>query len=332
MEPAKLKDYISEQGNKRERVTVNRLVAARGGLLGGRFTRPLGWGLPFSWLGLRIPHRRLLRGYDCPPKRFKGDVDVLGGPLEPASPEEYERCRAILLEESKRVDATLPEEYREEEVSEPAPYYVSMLLVESGKIKWPPDLSHVAAAEVKAARYDRTGDLKHRESEYSGRDQAEELCRMGFDRVALMKFVVTEPVDSGDLNPWAVASHRSSRAMDEYLSHPDPRKQGVYCEPGDPYGTLLISSGAVLGKLEDMAGDMTGQWLRQPPPNRYREQATELRAVIEENLREVMSRRPVPTSVPVLVLACSDDGCGNVYVAGLPDPDQPCPACGNPPY
>ncbi len=332
MEPADLKDYIFAQEEKRERVTVNRFIATQGSLLAGRFTRPLGWSLPFMWLGLRIPHRRLLRGYNCPPKKFKGDVDILGGCLEPVSPEEYERCKAILWEEDKRINVTLPEEYRKNEVSPPAPYYISRLVVESSKIKWPPDLTHIAATEVKAAYYDKTAVLKHKESEYNGRDQAKTLCRMGFDRVGLMRFVVTEPIDSGKFNPWMIAAHRSSKAMDEYLSHPDPQKQGIYFEPHDPYGTLLISNGAVLGKLEDMAGDVTAKWLHQPPPNPYKEQAAELRAVVEKNLRDIMSCHPVPTSFPILILACSDNNCGNVYVAAVPNPDQPCPACGQKPY
>src|SRR5215210_5870028 len=109
-----------------------------------------------------------------------------------------------------------------------------------------------------------------------------------------------------------VAGARSSRAMDEYLDEP----KGILVKDDDPFGTVLVSDGSVLGKLEHHAGSTSAQWLKTPPENPYKEGAAEIRKVIEGNLTEVMSKYPVPRSFPVLILACSDDKCGNLYVPG----------------
>ena len=58
-------------------------------------------------------------------------------------------------------------------------------MVYEGKVKWPPDLSYIAAVEAKAAYYNAAGDLKAAGGKRKGRSQARELCLMGFDRVAL---------------------------------------------------------------------------------------------------------------------------------------------------
>lgn len=149
---------------------------------------------------------------------------------------------------------------------------------------------------------------------------------MGFDRVALARFVVTQPVEPNDYHPWMVASSRSSRAMDDYLDD----TKGIQVKDDDPFGTILVSSGAVLGKLEHLAGGTSGEWLREPPDNPHKTQAAELRQAVETNLLEVMSRHPFPRTFPVLILACSDDKCGQLYVTGA-NPDAACPECGKQP-
>lgn len=195
-------------------------------------------------------------------------------------------------------------------------------------------LTYIAAVEVKAAYYSADADLKAAGNKHNGRHQARELYEMGFDRVALARFVVTEPVDVPGHHPWMVAGARSSRAMDEYLNEP----KGILVKDNDPFGTVLVSDGSVLGKLEHHARSTSAEWLKHPPENPYKEGAAEIRKVIENNLTEVMSRHPFPRTFPVLVLACSDDNCGNLYVTGtyfdfktvenhLPQ----CPDCGKPP-
>lgn len=109
-----------------------------------------------------------------------------------------------------------------------------------------------------------------------------------------------------------VAGARSSRAMEEYLNEP----KGILVKDDDPFGTVLVSDGSVLGKLEQYAGGISAEWLRNPPENLYKERASDIRKVIEDNLTEVMSKYPFPRTFPVLILACSDDKCSHLYVSG----------------
>jgi len=70
MEKVDLKDYIFAQEQNREALTINRFFADRLSFLGLWFARTLKWELPYVWLGFRIPHERLLKGFECPPNRF----------------------------------------------------------------------------------------------------------------------------------------------------------------------------------------------------------------------------------------------------------------------
>lgn len=327
MQPPDLSDYIYAQEKNREIVAINRFFALGSGLLSRWFAPTLGLTMPYVWLGLRIPHERLLRGYKRPPKKFRGDVDVLGAPLRASSVEEYQRYYKEVEElftegGTRKVGAGRVEEA------------VVIGMMSEGKTKWPPDLSYISAVEVKAAYYSADADLKAAGNKHNGRDQARELCQMGFNRVGLVRFVVTEPVDVPGHHPWMVAGARSSRAMDEYLDE----AKGIHVKEDDAFGTLLLSDGSVLGKLEHHAGSTSAEWIKDPPENPYKEQAADMRKVIEENLLEVMSRYPVPRSVPVIILACSDDKCGYLYITEIymemmtgESSFPECPNCGKPP-
>jgi hypothetical protein len=327
MKTPELKDYIFAQEKDRELVTIRRFFADGGGLLGRWFEASLGLSMPYVWLGLRIPHERLLRGYRRPPKKFLGDVDVFGASLQASSLEEYRRYRS----EVKDLFTSGGTKECPEATIEHA---IIQGMITEGKTKWPPDLSNVAAVEVKAAYYSAAADLKAAGNKHNGRDQARELCAMGFDRVALARFVVTEPVNAPGHHPWMVAGERGAMAMDEYLSE----HKGIFVKEDDPFGTILISDGSVPGKLEHHAGSTSAEWLKAPPENTYKERASEVRKVVEENLREAMGRYPFPRTFPVLILACSDAGCGNLYVTGrhfdfeTGETNLPgCPDCGKPP-
>lgn len=279
------------------------------------------------WLGLRLPHERLLRGYKRPPKKFLGDVDVFGASLQASSIDEY---RHYYTEVEDLFTNGGTEQIGAGRVEEA----VIQGMISEGKIKWPPDLSYIAATEVKAAYYSAEADLKATGNKHNGRAQARELCEMGFDGVALTRFVVTEPVNVPGHHPWMVAGARSSRAMDEYLSE----SKGILVKEDDPFGTVLISDGSVLGKLEHHAGSTSAKWLKNPPVNPYKERAADIRKVIEENLIEVMNNYPFPRTFPVLILACSDNKCGNLYVTGTyfdfvtgENPFPHCANCGKPP-
>lgn len=313
--PPNREDYIFAQKNRRERTAVNRLVVESGGSLGEELNGQLGWNLPWAWLGLRIPQRRLLRGIELSRGEFTGDVDVLGGSFTPNSRDEYR----LLIEEAAR---TAPPR------THPSWHHLtaSYRLLETGRMKWPPDLSVITAAEFKASYYSAGDDLKATGmgSQHSDRKQARDLCRMGFDRVALARLLVTEPVPPGETHPWIEAGDRGGRAADEMRSR-------LHAEGGDPFGTLLFSVGAVEGGLEYERGSITlCEPLRQVPENPLREKSLEMRKAVERNLHEVMSRYQAPRGIPALVLACSDDACGHLYLS-IANPDSPCPSCAEAP-
>src|ERR1051326_3776599 len=315
MEKADLKDYIFAQEQNREALTINRFFADRLSFLGLWFARTLKWELPYVWLGFRIPHKRLLKGFDCPSNRFLGDVDVFGACLETSSLSEYQ-------EYWSKSRSMFPS------TADPTQVQTATIqtMIEDGKAKWPPSLSYITAAEVKAAYFNARAELKGSGDKYNGRAQALELCKMGFDRVGLVRFVVTEPISSGIHHPWTAASARSAMAMDDYTDE----SKGIFVTNEDPYGTMLISTGAVLGNLEHMAGGTSGEWFREPPDNPYRKDSCSVRDAINVNLFELFTRYEFPKTFPVLVLACSDEKCAELYVSGA-NPNAMCPNCGRPP-
>lgn len=315
LKPPNHDDYIFAQGKRRERTAINRLIADRGGTIKDALNSQLHWALPWSWLGLRIPQRRLLRGIDLPAKKFSGDVDVVGAPLQPASQEEYE---GFIKEAAEQLDADAHPSWHHQ--------IASLMVLERRRLKWPPELSYIAASEVKVAYYDAKGTLKATGSgsQHSDRTQARHLCAMGFDRVALTRIIVTEPVAPGRMHPWMEASARSGNAEDEF------RGKGIRVAPDDPFGTVLVSLGAVPGGLEDMRGSTSWKWLKDAQENPLREDAAGLRRLVEHNLTEVMSSYPMPINVPVLILACPDEQCGELYVSEV-NPEKLCPKCGKEP-
>ena len=242
-------------------------------------------------------------------------LTCLGGPLQPASQEEYTR---FVAEAANRLSPRAHPSWHHQ--------IASMMVLERRRLKWPPDLAYVAASEVKVAYYDAENNLKATKvgSQQSDRTQARRLCEMGFDRVALTRIIVTEPVAPGRMHPWIEAAARSGDAGDEF------RDKGVWVTPDDAFGTLLVMQGTVPGGLEDMRGSTSWQWLQDTPDNPLKEEAVGLRKIIERNLTDVMSRHQIPVSVPVLILACSSETCGELYVSES-NPEALCPLCGKEP-
>lgn len=79
-----------------------------------------------------------------------------------------------------------------------------------------------------------------------------------------------------------------------------------------------------MGGLEHERGSITEcEPLRPVPENPLREKASDVRKIVERNLHKLMSRYQAPRGVPALILACSDDACGNLYLA-IANPDVPC--------
>ena len=315
LKPPSRDDYIFAQGKRRERTAINRLIASRGGAIKDALNEQLRWALPWAWIGLRVPQRRLLRGLELPANKFRGDVDVFGAALRPASLEEY---NCFVTEAAEQLGAEAHPSWHHQ--------IASMMVLERRRLKWPPDMTYIAASEVKVAYYDADSNLKATGagSQQSDRTQARWLCKMGFDRVALTRILVTEPVAPSRMHPWMEAAARSSDAGDEL------RDKGVRLATDDPFGTLMVLMGSVPGGLEDMRGSTSWQWLQDVPDNPLKDEAADLRRIIERNLLEVISGYPIPVNVPVLILSCSDETCSELYVSET-GPEKKCPKCGKEP-
>lgn len=164
----------------------------------------LRWSLPWAWIGLRIPQRRLLRGTELPPKKFLGNIDVFGAPLQALSLDEY---NDFVKEAAEQLNGEGHPSWHH--------YFASLMVLERRRLQWPPNLDFIAATEVKVAYYTADGTLKASGlgSQQSDRTQARNLCKIGFDRVALTRMIVTEPVAPSQMHPWMEAAARSANVV-----------------------------------------------------------------------------------------------------------------------
>jgi hypothetical protein len=80
---------------------------------------------------------------------FTGDVDVCGASLVPDSWDEYQR---LIEKEARNADPRAHPTWQH--------LLASYRLLEAGRMKWPPDLSVIAAAEFKASYYSAADDFK----------------------------------------------------------------------------------------------------------------------------------------------------------------------------
>lgn len=299
--------------NPREAEAVNRLLVHGQGLFGHVLYPLMNWPLPWMWLGLRIPHGRLVGRAVAEEHRWRGDVDVFGGPLLWGDdPVVVEACERVALSGGAQ-----------------AAQLAALSLVEENRFPWPPDLRGLTAAEVKAARYDRDGTLKstglNPNEQGHARKQADILCDMGFEKVLLLRFLLGEAV-AGSPSPWLEAAGRDADAG---------RRHGaeVIVTPGDPFGTVTIGVGAIHAGPEHLHGAGGPKVLQAPPLNPRRDEDTASAAMraIKETVLRVLSTVPQPKRFPVLILACGPKGCGALY-ASLADPNLACPTCGTAPY
>lgn len=290
-------DYIFAQGNERERTAIYRLIADGGSSLSSVFYKQLGLALPWCWLGIGIPQRALLEGLQLSENQFNGDIDFFGGNLQPNSEQTFLQYVQEFSDEKSH------------------PSWANKLASEQilfrGEVKWIPSFDYISASECKAHYLNADGKLKatgiggqqhHRDK------QAKELCELGFNKVALSRIIVTEPINSQLYHPWLEASSRGHYASDEL-------EKIIIVDENDPFGTVIISVGAVLGGLEDARGSLSSKWLKYVPENPLTEKASPIRKVMEYNLAKIMSQFPTPRNVPVLLLACSNTKCQYIYIA-----------------
>ena len=308
-------DYLFARCQARERDSIERLLLSQGGssITPLFLASPLNWNGRYSWYAVRIPTARLLPvGMD--PRQFPGDVDMMGGPL-------YKNADAFARAFAK-VSARYPELHpsnREE--------FALRATGSESPIVWPPPLDFISAAEVKSLALDARGKLKGIRGGLvpGARRQTEGLCRMGFDRAALLCLIVTEPVipATTDVHPWSLASDRAGNALLQLA-----RQLASSREPG-PVGEIALSLGAVPGGLEDMRGAMSA-YTHHPTPTLLRAEGSErllIRTSIEAALKVAFDRIDYCPAFPVVIRACTRTRCHTLFIASPPDSAR-CPDCG----
>ena len=197
-----------------------------------------------------------------------------------------------------------------------------------------PSLDYIEAIEVKYSSLSRKNKLKsppgfydkeqnewkQRNKQKDGRNQALKLCEAGFDQASVFHIVSTKPKEyfSSGMISWFVAGDDAGKARGK-------TKPQIYFEDTDPFGTILLTLGAVPERREDESGWGPSLLLKKtPPPNPYKAQGERFRKALEEKLQEIFSRGIEKINPPVLVLACSK--CPNIYVSKV-GPDEYCPLC-----
>jgi len=204
----------------------------------------------------------------------------------------------------------------------------SLELLAAGAVIWPPSFDVMTAAEVKAVVMTAQYELKATRSGRAVRKfhaQAENLCRMGFDRVALVWASTTEP------DPDAVGL--GSQTWIRAAVHADTAR-GMLVEQlhetrNSRFGQIAISIGSVLHATESAAGAASAHILAWPPELRARTPLeTTIRDSVKEVLARVMSRYPVPRTLPVIIRACGRRGCPDLFMAAPPQ-NRRCPTCGD---
>jgi hypothetical protein len=297
-------------GEDRERDCIRWLVLEAGGMPFSRWLSPLGWGLPMSWLAVSIPTDRLVSDST----KLPGDVDILGGPLSP----EPGAWTAGMAKAQRELPLASPELH-----ASLAWAYVN----EVGGIEWPPRLEFIAAAEVRASWFTKDGALKATGlgagDQRSYMAKATGLCRLGFDRVSLLRIVAGEPASGHGLNPWIEAVARAD-ASARTLSI------GLRITREDPYGSIILSVGALPGRDEVMSGSGSVEILNHGARNLLSKnaQAVRRRAEISAALQAAFQDVPAPSRRPAVLLACRSNECRKLFWAGQ-DLQTYCSDCGS---
>jgi hypothetical protein len=193
----------------------------------------LGLQWPLCWCLVEIDQRQLV------PER-RGDVDILAGNLTWREPERYRSLVREFANEYPHWNPTLH-------------YELAMWkLIGEGGILWPPRLDHVVAIEVKCAYLadNVVHSTKSSPSKIRGiRNQLDGLIEMGFDNVALLDFIATQPSVGMNGDAWLRANVVTAVALEQMHEILLQR-----LKDDSPASHFAICIGAVEGDSESMRG------------------------------------------------------------------------------
>lgn len=243
----------------------------------------------YSWYLIEIQMEKLVAG-------MKGEVDILIGEFEPASPELYERS----LNKIRALD------------SEMNPHRLHHLaaidLAWQGGLKWIPSLNYLVGIEVKCCYLpwgapeiseDEMRSRKASKSDVKGiRKQVDKLLTLGFNKVGLFEFVANPPSDGIGNQPWNAAARTVGRSMDAMNK--------IFSErlPEDsPVGHGASSFGGVFGREEHHSGVYEYPIFRVARNNSRLAQEESVKAnrrELERNLSQILQEMSPPRSTPAV--------------------------------
>ena len=187
----------------------------------------------------------------------------------------------------------------------------------AGSIEASYDLRHIVAFETKVLQhrdpsYDRPIGVEDTESESNedisehqqdGRDTAETLCQLGFNRVALFYILSSKPLPVK--RPWMAAG-----AMVNDVS--DTAAEALRAKGSDSFDTIMASvAPALLEREEHLSGASSP--LRVINEGSESFPRTPFRERLESKLRGVLPTEFGINNPPQLILACQT--CGTLYTS-----------------
>lgn len=276
--------YLTDvDSNVREDESVSRLLGSP--LMREELLHPLGLPSFFWWAMTKVLHQRLVSG-------FRGDVDVLMGPVKFSDADAYWVC----VERHRKEHPGFHEGMYQ--------WIAAHELAAQGGLVWPPRLDYLVALETKCTRYTpqqqpARSNTAHQPEQRRVEGQVGRLMMMGFNRVTLLDLIANPPIGGGNGQAWVNAAGMSLQSQQEMLSKFQKRFQDA--EAGA--GHAVFSWGAVSGGDEMSRGAGCPRWLRLPADNpRLAEPRTrENRVELESNLLEVLARVPHPRMFPVII-------------------------------
>lgn len=302
---------IALDAQSREIEAVERLLLSQGpaDILRPHFEHALGWPGRWAWYGVRIPTESFIPD-PGERKGLPGDLDLIGGPLE-ADPHDLALAHA-------NAHAKLPSD------ADPSwhSFLASTELFHSRKLRWPPSLQRITAAEVKSASLDHQGKSHaHRGAARKALRQAQGLVEVGFDSVALVWIAVAYPVPASDFHSWLDAS-RAASTIRNFLV-----RRRIQVRDDQDYGQLLVHAGALQHAPEFLAGSIGAEVLRAPPALEVRPHSARSarRAALSELLLAAFREAPFAPSLPVVLRYCR--ACRRPLLSPAPL-DRACTKCG----
>lgn len=283
-------DYLadnSEPNREREHEILERFDQFLGNI--APFLVSLGIAPNSSWYLIENQMEQLVPG-------IKGDVDVLAGAFEPASPELLKES----LDKIKKLDSKMPPA-RLDRLAE-------IDVASKGGLKWVPSLDYLVGIEVKCCYLPpdvpkiSEKEMKSRKSSDRKveriRNEVDKLLNLGFDKVGLFEFVINPPADGIGNEPWNVSARTVGQSLDAMRDIFSRRL------PADsPAGHGACSFGGVCGREEHHSGVDEHPIFRQAQANHRLAQNENVKAnrrTMAQNLELILEQIPKPRTMPAV--------------------------------